>query len=198
MVTIKKESAWQFVTSSTGGVGIEFVAAEGGTLYFKDPGGAADYFVYGAAGAGLTYGFKLPKIGKLNVQIPKIRGKSVGGIVAPAAFPNAGKLYILDSFKGDELAESDIQGVCMFLEIGGGVIAGVSGTAMLVGMSPAWLAAAVAASGASPIAGPIAPIANMYVWQRLTETATGLLVMGGLNVGVQAGIGGAAFLGGLY
>ena|SRR5437660_5829165 len=189
MITIKKESAWQFVTSSTGGFGIEFVAAEGGALYLKDPSGKPDSFYYGSAGLGLAIGFKLPKIGKLNVRI---RGKSVGGAVAPAFLPNAGKLYVLDGCQRNELTESDIQGVCMFLEIGGGVILGVSATAMLVGMNPAWLATAIAAGL------PGGAVVTMYGYQRLLDTATGLLIMGGMNAGVQAGVGGAAFLGGLY
>jgi hypothetical protein len=189
MITIKKPSAWQFVTSSAGGLGVEFVAAEGGALYFQDPRGKADSFYYGSAGLGLGVGLKLPKIGKLQ-----IRGKSFGAALAPAAFPNAGKLYILDTFKGDELKESDIQGVCMFLEVGGGVLVGASAMAMLLGMSPAWLAGALSAAPLTPTL----PLLSLYVWHQLINTATGLLIMGGLNAGIQAGAGGAIFLGGLY
>jgi hypothetical protein len=194
MITIKKPSAWEFVTSSSGALGVEFVAAEGGALYFKDPAGRADAFYYGAAGAGLTYGFKMPKIGKLQLQMPKVRGRSVGALVAPAAFLNAGKLYVLGGCKGNELTESDIQGVCMFLEVGGGMIVGGSAMAMLVGMSPAWLAATLAATPAAITL----PLIDLYIWQQLIETATGLLLMAGVNAGIQWGVGGAVFLGGLY
>jgi hypothetical protein len=186
MVAVKKESAWSFVTSSSGGVGVEFVVAEGGMIYLQDPKGTPQAFKYGAAGVGLSAGFKLPKIGKL--QIP-IKGKGLTGNVAPAAFPNAGKLFVLDGCPGDDLTRDAIQGVCLFVEIGGGLVAGVSGTAMIFGMSPAWLAAMVAAS-TSPL--------MMYFEYRLMETATGILVMGGLNVGIQAGGGVGGYVGGLW
>ena len=80
-VFLKNESAWQFVTSSTGGIGVEFVAAEGGKIYLQNPQGQAVTFYYGAAGAGLAAGLKLPKIGKLEV---KVKGKGVVGSIAPA------------------------------------------------------------------------------------------------------------------
>ena len=190
MLLIKKDSAWQFVTSSSGGIGIEFVMAEGGTIMLKDPSGSPVNFTYGAAGAGLSAGLKLPKIGKLKVQ-PKIKGKTVGGGVAPAEFPNLGKLYILDWFQGDELKRSDITGVCAFAQVGGGLIGGGSAYAMVLGMSPLYLAAAVAASTV-----PGNPLALMAA-KALLNSATSVLLMAGLNVGLQAGGGGGIFLGGL-
>ena len=36
---IKRENAWQFVTSSSGGIGVEFVVAEGGKIWLTDPAG---------------------------------------------------------------------------------------------------------------------------------------------------------------
>jgi hypothetical protein len=187
MVSIVKPSAWQFVTSSSGGLGVEFVVVEGGMIYLQDPSGKNVSFLYGAAGAGLSAGFKLPKIGKLQINV---KGKAVGGAVAPAAFPNMGKLYVLDTCPTDDLTQDAIRGVCLFAEIGGGLVAGVSGTAMIFGMSPTWLAA-IAASG------PMAPL-TAYFDYKLLQSATGILVMGGLNVGVQAGGGIGGFLGGLW
>ncbi len=183
MLAIKKESAWKFVTSSSGGLGIEFFAAEGGVIYLQNPAGDTIPFKYGAAGAGLSFGFKLPKIGKLRIPI---KGKSAAGVIAPADFPNAGKIFILDTFAGDELTRSDITGVCEFLEIGGGLIAGGSGTAMLLGMNPVWLAAF--------LGGPLGMVAANI---GLQHSATAILVMAGVTAGIQAGAGGAAFLGGL-
>jgi hypothetical protein len=177
---VKKPSAWQFVTSSSGGLGVEFVAAEGGRIYFQDPDGASCYFTYGAAGVGLSAGLKLPKIGKLE-----LKGKSIGGAIAPASFPNAGKMYILESFGGDELKRSDISGVCMLAEVGGGIVAGGSATAMLLGMNPIWLAGLV---------GPF----TIYADSMLIQSATAVLVMAGVNVGLTAGAGAAVFLGGLF
>jgi hypothetical protein len=188
MLFIKKESAWTFTTSGTGGIGIEFVVVEGGSIYLKDPRGNDVTFRYGGAGAGLSVGFKLPKIGKIDF---KFLGKSVGLAIAPAAFPNWGALYILDSFKGDELTRSDITGVCMFVEAGLGFFAGFSGTAMLLGMDPILLAASLAATGVNPALG-------LYVDERLVQSAKAVLVMAGFNVGLIAGGGGAALLGGLF
>jgi hypothetical protein len=187
MLGVRKESAWSFVTSSSGGLGVEFVVVEGGMIYLQNPQGTQQAFKYGAAGAGLSAGFKLPKIGKL--QIP-VKGRGLTGGVAPAAFPNAGKLYVLDTCPSDDLTREAIRGVCMFAEIGGGLVAGVSGTAMIFGMSPAWLAATLAVGPANPM--------MMYFEQRLIQTATGILVMGGLNVGIQAGGGIGGYLGGLW
>jgi hypothetical protein len=184
MVSIKKASEWQFVTASTGGLGLEFVVAEGGALFFQNPNGNSEAFHYGAAGAGLSAGIKLPKVGKLQVK-----GRGVGAGVAPAAFPNMGKLYMLESFKGDELTKSDIRGVCAFVEIGGGLVAGASGTAMLVGMNPVWLAATIATATFGAAA---------FAESQLVNSATGLLMMAGVNVGIQAGGGVGAYLGGLY
>jgi len=185
MLTVKKPSAWSFVTSSSGGIGVEFVAAEGGKIFFKDPGGNDISFAYGAAGAGLYAGLKLPKIGKLQVNV---LGKGVMGAIAPASFPNAGRLYVLDTFAGNELGRTDINGVCLFVEIAGGLIAGVSATAMIVGMDPRWLAGLMA---------PVAPVLA-YIDYRMLQSATGLLVMGGINAGLQGGAGIGAFLGGLW
>lgn len=191
MVAIVGPSAWSFVTSSSGGIGVEFVVAEGGMIYLTDPKGTAVAFKYGAAGAGLSVGFKLPKIGKIAIPI---KGKSVGGVVAPAAFPNAGKLYVLDTCPNSDFTREDITGVCMFGEVGAGLIVGVSGTAMVFGMSPAW-AAAVAAAAAS---GPLGQAALPYLDMKMMNTATGILVMGGVNAGIQGGAGIGVFVGGLW
>lgn len=182
---VKKESAWKFVTSSTGGLGVEFIAAEGGVIYMTDPGGSAVSFKYGAAGVGITYGFKLPKIGKVDV---KVLGKAIGAAVAPASFPNTGIMYVLDSFAGDELTRDDITGVCQFVEVGAAMFAGGSATAMLVGMSPVWLAG-IAMGPASPFYFPCV--------EKLVSSATGVLLMAGINASLMAGVGAAAFLGGL-
>ncbi len=180
ILQIRKPSTWQFITSSSGGLGVDFFAAEGGSIYFRTPNGARDSFRYGAAGGGLTLGLKLPKIGKVQVS-----GHGVAGAIAPAAFPNTGKLYILETFKGSELAHEDIRGACAFVEVAGGLVVGGSATAMLIGMDP-WL-----------LAGAVSPLMLEFDY-RLLRSATGLLVMGGVNVGVQAGGGVGAFLGGLW
>jgi len=184
MLTVVKPSAWTFKTSSSGGIGVEFVSAEGGVLYFKDPQGTTVSFGYGAAGAGLAAGFKLPKIGKLAVNVS---GKSVVGAVAPAAFPNAGKLYVLDTCPDSDLTVSDIRGVCLFGEIGGGLVVGGSATAMVLGMNPGWLYALAL----DPMLAPVLEF-------QMLQSATAILLMSGMNAGVQAGGGGGLILGGIW
>jgi hypothetical protein len=184
MLTVTKRSSWKFVTSSSGGLGVDFVMGEGGILYLTDPHGVPVAFRYGALGAGVAAGFKLPKIGKAQINI---KGRSVVGTVAPAAFPNGGVLFVLDTCKGGDLTQSDIRGGCLFVEVGGGLIAGASATAMLLGLSPAWLLALAAA-----------PEFAVVIDQNLLQSASGVLVMGGVNLGLQAGAGAGAFVGGLW
>lgn len=182
MLTIRKPSQWVFETSATGGVGLEFVLAEGGNIYLTDPAGTPTTFSYGAAGVGLSAGIKLPKIGKIQVK-----GKSVTTTIAPASFLNGGQLYVLDGAPGNDLTPQDIRGVCALVEIGGGIVAGASATAMIVGMDPTYLLGLLAFPGAA-----------LFFDYRLLSSATGLLVMGGFNVGIQAGGGGGAMVGGLW
>jgi hypothetical protein len=188
MLSIKKQSAWKFQTSSSGGIGVEFVAAEFGTIYMTDPKGNYQGLRYGGAGVGLSAGLKLPKVGKLS--LPQVKGKSVGAVAAPTFFPNWGKLYILDTFKGTELTRADITGVCIFVEIAAGVIGGGAAMGMLLGMDPAWLGAIAAAVEFPPIA--------VLAQTKLLQSATGVFITAGATAGYQAGYGGAAFLGGLY
>ncbi len=90
MILIKGVSGWTFITSATGGLGVEFVAVSGGAIYLADPEGKPHTFHYGGLGVGLTAGAKIPKIGKVNFAI---KGKDVGAVVAPAAFPNTGRVH---------------------------------------------------------------------------------------------------------
>jgi hypothetical protein len=173
-VTIKKESAWKFNTFGSGGLSVGFVAVSGGQVVLDDPSGNATTFTYGGAGGGLSAGLKIPKIGKIQIKTPKGPATGSGG---PMAFPSTGALYITDAFKGDELSTSDIQGLCAFVEVGGGIIGGGSGVAMLLDLNGWWLAGI-------PTTVPL-----------LLGSASAMLLMAGLNVGVQAQVGGAAYLG---
>jgi hypothetical protein len=53
MLGIKKESEWQFETSASGGVGVAFMAVEGGAIYLRDPRNKPVTLRLCAAGAGL-------------------------------------------------------------------------------------------------------------------------------------------------
>jgi hypothetical protein len=179
-MTVKKASAWKFVTFGSGGLSLEFVAAEGGQAILQDPKGVQDAFTYGGIGAGLSLGLKIPKIGKL--RIPTKRGALTGG-VGPTAFPSTGEVFITSSFSGNELSRSDIQGVCAFVEAGGGLLGGGSGTAMLLNLNARLL----------PLV--LAPVVGSLGTQLFLNSAKGILLMAGLSVGLQAQVGVAAYLG---
>ena len=85
---------------------------------------------------------------------------------------------MLESFGGDELSFDDICGVCGLVEVGGGLVGGGSATAMLLGMDIKWAAGCI-------VAGPL----TSYCCIRLIKSATALLLMAGINVGIQAGGG---------
>lgn len=178
MIYVKGESAWSFVTSSTGGAGLGFVAGQGGKLYLRDPKGNDVTLGMGALGIGASEGIKLPKIGKLE-----IRGKSVGGAVAPASFPNAGKIYVLGSAPGKELTRDDLTGPCVFVEASAGMGVGASASAMYLGVHPVEL-----------FWGSASPLPK----DNICDTARACLLVAGLNVGIQAGAGIAAFFGAVY
>lgn len=167
-------SAWQFVTFGSGGIGLAFVVAGGGQVVLKDPSYADQTFTYGGVGLGLSAGLKIPKIGKIKIPAPK--GTATGG---PKSFPSRGTVFALDGSNDGELTKADIQGLCMYTEVGGGLIAGASGTALFVGLNPVYLAL-LSIPGAQ---------------QLFINSAKGLIAMAGVNVGVQAGGGASVSLG---
>ena len=77
----------------------------------------------------------------------------------------------------------------MYVELGAGVIAGGSGTAILFGLDPKLLAA-VALASASPLTAALG--ASMS--RQLLQSSRGALLMAGVNVGAQFGGGGAGAL----
>lgn len=170
MMMVKKISAWKFNTFGSGGLSLGFVSVSGGEVILNDPTGKATTFYYGGGGVGISLGLKIPKLGK--VKIGPLKG--VSGSAGPTAFPSTGTLLITDNFAGNEFTQSDIQGVCMFVEAGGGLIAGGSGTVMLLDLNPLYI--------------PLALVSS-YGAQLLTNSAKGILLMAGANVGIQAQIG---------
>ncbi len=176
-VNVTRPSAWQFVTFGSGGLSLGVVAAEGGTVVLQSPSNREETFYYGGVGAGLSVGLRIPRIGRVQINTPRGPLTGSGG---PTAFPSTGRLLITDSFHGQELALSDIQGPCLFTEVGGGILAGASACAMYVGINPLVLPLL-----SMPSFGP----------QLVINSANGLLLMAGVNVGLQAQIGGAIYLG---
>lgn len=184
-------SRWDYVTASGGGLTVAFVAGSGGSITLRSPTGENVKLNYSGIGAGIGIGAKLPRFGKVDI---KIRGKSVGGVGAAEAFPSDGAIFVADDLVAGDLTRDHIVGPCMYVEAGGGVALGVSATAMLFGLDPKLLAA-VMLSNATPATNlTISPILT----RKLMQSANGALLMAGANLGVQAGIGGAVYIGALF
>ncbi|MCF7534111.1 hypothetical protein [Pseudomonas petrae] len=184
-------SRWTYETASSGGLTIAFAAGSGGSITLKTPDGKEESFRYGGLGAGIGFGARLPRFGKVNLNI---KGKSVGGVGALESFRSKGWVLVSDALKDRDLTRDDITGACVFLEIGLGLGAGGSSTAMLFGLDPKLLALTLALN-AMPAASAFAPQITL---RHLLQSAKGAVVMAGFNVGVQAGVGGAIYLGGLF
>ena len=156
------------------------LALTGGEIELDDPKGDLVKLRYGSAGVGLGFGFKLPKVGKLEIK-PERLGKVVTGTVAPTFAPNTGQLYMTDFFKGDELTKDDLRGICLIVDGGGGLIVGYSVTVMLLGIDPARFAAQVTS-----------PILSLFVGQAEPKAA---MLIRGWNAGVQGGGSIAGYIG---
>ncbi|MGN8275130.1 hypothetical protein ACLEJQ_01740 [Pseudomonas sp. SMV71] len=185
------ESRWQYQTASGGGLTVAVVAGSGGSIILRSPEGKDVSYRYGGVGVGAGFGARLPRFGKVNIQI---KGKSVGGAGAAEAFPSFGKVFVSDALASRDLTEDDITGPCMYTEVGGGLVVGGSATALLFGLDPKLLALSVAlnASAVTSI------IAANTVNRQLLQSAKGAVVMAGMNAGVQAGGGAAIYMGYLF
>ncbi|MCG6574991.1 hypothetical protein EGM97_09770 [Pseudomonas sp. AF32] len=185
------ESRWQYQTASGGGLTVALVAGSGGSIILRSPEGKDVSYRYGGVGVGAGFGARLPRFGKVNIQI---KGKSVGAAGAAEAFPSFGKVFVSDALVSHDLTEDDITGPCMYTEVGGGLVVGGSATALLFGLGPKLLALSVALN-ASPAT---SLIASGTVNRQLLQSAKGAVVMAGMNAGVQAGGGAAIYMGYLF
>ncbi|MDR6962025.1 hypothetical protein J2W43_006045 [Pseudomonas brassicacearum] len=185
------ESRWQYQTASGGGLTVVMVAGSGGSIILRSPEGEDISYRYGGVGVGVGFGARLPRFGKINIQI---KGKSVGGAGAAEAFPSTGKVFVSDALVSRDLTSDDITGPCMYTEVGVGLGIGGSATALLFGLDPKLLALSMALS-ANPAT---SLIASTLVNQRLAKSAKGAVVMAGMNAGLQAGGGAAIYIGYLF
>lgn len=178
-MSIKKKSAWYFKTCGGAGLSIGVVSATGGWIILGDPSQTEIRFDYGGIGGGWAWGIKLPKIKSIKINT---RAGELSGVASPSSFKSVGEILITTSFSRDELSRSDIQGLCAFIEAGAGLIGGGYGTVMLLGLDPLLLAIASMPGGMT----------------LLLNSAKGMLLMSGVNVGLQAGIGIAGYFGYLH
>jgi len=184
-------SRWEYQTASGGGLTVALVAGSGGSIILRSPEGKDVSYRYGGVGVGAGFGARLPRLGKINIQI---KGKSVGAAGAAEAFPSFGKVFVSDALASRDLTEDDITGPCMYTEVAAGLVVGGSASALLFGLDPKLLALSVALS-ANPAT---SLIASSTVNRQLLQSAKGAVVMAGMNAGVQAGGGAAIYLGYLF
>ncbi|MFK3974380.1 hypothetical protein ACI2KS_27020 [Pseudomonas sp. NPDC087358] len=184
-------SQWKYVTASSGGLTIMFAAGSGGSITLQTPAGKEESFRYGGLGAGIGFGARLPRFGKVNIAI---KGKSVSGAGAMEAFPSTGQVFVADAIANRDLTRDDITGACVFMEVGAGLGVGGSASAMLFGLDAKLLALTLAVN-TTPVGAVLGP---MVMQRQLLQSAKGAVVMAGVNAGLQAGGGGAIYLGGLF
>jgi len=185
MLNVKKESKWSFNTSATGGAGVGFVVGSGGLIRLNTPDKSIASFHYGGIGVGLSIGGKTPKLPKL----PRIDLKGKSGAGSSTEFNSYGYVFLMEGCKKDELAPTDFEDPCVYLDVGAGVIAGYSGTAMLAGISPiALLKAGLTGSG----------VPDIWAIADAMSTAQALILMHGWNGGLQIGGGASVSIGYLH
>ena len=172
-----RTSAWTYDTAATAGAGVAFVAAAGGHVFLKNPAGQSESFWYGGVGVGASL-FRIPRIPDL-----KIKSRSIAGGMATQDMPSFGKVYMTPAFAGSELKRSDFQGATVFVDGGGGLIVGWSGTALLVGIDATMLALGLSSPALSIFA------------SNAIAAAPAVILMTGMNIGAQAGAGIAGLIG---
>ncbi|MBA8879503.1 hypothetical protein [Phyllobacterium myrsinacearum] len=175
-----RPSGWNYETGATGGLGIGYVIGSGGKIILNDPSGTQKNFWYGGIGGGIG---EEARLGKFKAPVFKIKGKAIGAAGSSTSYPSGGVVYMTDAFKGKELAESDIQGATVYIDAAAGLIIGLSGSAMLLGIEPL------------PLMMGLSNPAMMLIANVAILRAPAVLVMGGVNVGLQAGAGIGALVG---
>jgi outer membrane protein OmpA-like peptidoglycan-associated protein len=191
---VKKPSAWTYHTSAGAGAGMGFAATEEGSIYLKSPQGQVVTYHYSADGLGASVGLKIPGGGKLE-----IRGKGLTGTLATEANLSGGVIYILETFKGDELSSRDFLGNCFFIELAAGFGFGANAVAMIMGMPPRDVTRGLLEEFIIDTSLPPAAV-NELNKHGVTDTlgiqnAKAILLMAGMNSGAQAFYGGNIMLG---
>lgn len=170
-MSLFRKSDWEFDASAAGGVGYGLLAASGGKIVLTDPSNQSQNFFY--TGYGIGFSKAIPKI-----EIPPLpilnRVISVAG--STEGFYSGGVIYMTDSFGGDELVKSDLGGA-VYLDAGGGLFAGFSGSIMLLGINVALLASCI-----------LNPGLFASVAKNAIEHAPAILVMAGVSEGLISSI----------
>lgn len=175
-------SNWEYKSATGGGITVLCATAGGGVLTLKAPDGSLQDFRYGSLGPAFGEGLKLPRIGKLKLEVTGANG----------AFDSGGYIFQTNAASARTLTREDFRGPCVIVEAGAGLVAGVSGSAMLFGLDSKLLAMAWLLSSQT-----LTPD-GLRRLERLLRSARGAIFAGGFNAGVQAGGGISLTVGGLF
>jgi outer membrane protein OmpA-like peptidoglycan-associated protein len=197
MLQRRKKSLWTFDTSGGIGATAVFVAAGTGHIVLQPPGGGSVTFWYASLGGGVGLGLK-------NVRPSLGLASSNGGSLSTEDFFSAGAIWLLDSFAGSELTQTDIEGPCLMTELSAGVLLkGGSVTAMLLGLDARYLQEEIEADliviGAGVGGGSFAFLGAGRAMDiaGFQSSAKAALIMGGENVG-SVGVSASASIGILW
>lgn len=184
------KSDWAYETGSSGGLGLGLFAGSGGSITLKNPKQELVRLRYGGLGVGASIGLRLPRVGKIELKI-KGKGAGIGG--SAEAFPSTGEVFVADDLVGRELTRDDFTGPCLYVEAGAGIAVGASSSAILFGLDPKLLAAAIVMGST-----PAGALGSAFIQRQLLQSARGAIISIGVNVSAQVGAGAAAYIGGLF
>ena len=174
-MSLLRKSDWAFDASATGGVGYGLLAASGGKISLTDPSNQSHDFFYTGYGIGFS-----KAIQKIEIPPLPILNRAISVTGSTENFHSGGFIYMTNSFGGKELVKSDLQGGTVYLDAGGGLLAGFGGSIMLLGINVTLLASCILNPGL------FASFAK-----NLIEHAPAVLVMGGVLEGLISSIVGA-------
>jgi hypothetical protein len=101
------------------------IATSGGAVDLNDPAQKTHRMLFGGLGADLSLGLRIPRM-----PSPKVRGNAPAGAGSVTDFPSGGRIMRSDKL-GRELQRGDFRGAVLFVEGGGGLVAGMN-----VGVQP--------------------------------------------------------------
>ncbi len=82
-----QKSQWTYNTGATGAAGLAVIAASGGALYLDDPRAKTHRLIFGGLGAGISLGFRIPRM-----PTPKVRGNALAGAGSITDLPSTGRI----------------------------------------------------------------------------------------------------------
>ena len=128
MLAIRKSSSWEYKTSESAGLsfggGVAGGIEVGSSITFEHKKKGVAKFWYTSLGVGGGVGLRTGVLSK------------VGGSFALESFDSYGKIYILESFMGEDLETWDIEGYTVFLSVSSTLgYPGASAYAMLLGIT---------------------------------------------------------------